>query len=94
VTSDPRGVGRSPRADGATWATPDEHADDLYGLISESGAGPADIFASSGGGVNELALVTHAFAATLRRVLTDGGCPSGCPSGHHAQAGRVPVKDL
>ena len=26
VTYDPRGVGRSPRADGVTGATPDEHA--------------------------------------------------------------------
>jgi pimeloyl-ACP methyl ester carboxylesterase len=59
VTYDPRGVGRSPRADRATWATPDEHADDLYRLISATDAGPADIFASSGGAVNALALVTH-----------------------------------
>jgi pimeloyl-ACP methyl ester carboxylesterase len=59
VTYDPRGVGRSPRADGLTAATPDEHAEDLHRLISELDAGPDDIFASSGGAVNALALVTR-----------------------------------
>jgi len=57
VTYDPRGVGRSPRADGLTAATPDEHAEDLLRLISELDAGPVDVFASSGGAVNALALV-------------------------------------
>jgi pimeloyl-ACP methyl ester carboxylesterase len=59
VTYDPRGVGRSPRVDGVTGATPDEHAEDLHRLISELNAGPVDIFASSGGAVNALALVTR-----------------------------------
>jgi pimeloyl-ACP methyl ester carboxylesterase len=59
VTYDPRGVGRSRRADGVTGATPDEHAEDLHRLISELDAGPVDIFASSGGAVNALALVTR-----------------------------------
>src|SRR5437764_2071071 len=59
VTYDPRGVGRSPRADGVTGATPDEHAEDLYRLVSELDAGSVDIFASSGGAVNALALVTR-----------------------------------
>ena len=59
VTYDPRGVGRSPRSDGVTGATPDEHAEDLHRLISELDAGPVDIFASSGAAVNALALVTR-----------------------------------
>lgn len=63
VTYDPRGVGRSPRtdgdADGRTTSTPDLHADDLHELITALGAGPVDIFASSGGAVNALALVTR-----------------------------------
>jgi pimeloyl-ACP methyl ester carboxylesterase len=57
VTYDPRGAGRSPRTDGAGQSTPDEHADDLHRLISALDAGPVDIFASSGGAVNALALV-------------------------------------
>jgi pimeloyl-ACP methyl ester carboxylesterase len=60
VTYDPRGAGRSPRTDGALVTSPDEHADDLHRLISalaDQDAGPVDIFASSGGAVNALALV-------------------------------------
>jgi pimeloyl-ACP methyl ester carboxylesterase len=58
VTYDPRGIGRSIRTDGATESTPDQHADDLHRLISALG-GPVDIFASSGGAVNGLALVAR-----------------------------------
>src|SRR4249920_1393487 len=57
VTYDPRSSGRSKRTDGARETTPDEHADDLHRLISVLDAGPVDIFASSGGAVNALALV-------------------------------------
>ena len=59
VTYDPRGADRSRRTDGAAETTPDEHADDLHRLISELDAGPVDIFASSGGAVNALALVAR-----------------------------------
>jgi pimeloyl-ACP methyl ester carboxylesterase len=58
VTYDPRGADRSPRTDDAAESTPDEHADDLHRLITALDvAGPVDIFASSGGAVNALALV-------------------------------------
>ena len=57
VTYDPRGAGRSLRTDEARETTVDEHADDLRRLIDALGAGPVDIFASSGGAVNALALV-------------------------------------
>jgi pimeloyl-ACP methyl ester carboxylesterase len=57
VTYDPRGCWRSQRTDGATQTTPDEHADDLHRIITALGAGPVDIFATSGGAVNALALV-------------------------------------
>jgi pimeloyl-ACP methyl ester carboxylesterase len=59
VTYDPRGVGRSERTDGAKESTPDQHADDLHRLISALGAGPVDMFASSGGAVNALALAAR-----------------------------------
>jgi pimeloyl-ACP methyl ester carboxylesterase len=57
VTYDPRGVECSKRTDGAQRSTTDEHADDLHRLIVALDAGPVDIFASSGGAVNALALV-------------------------------------
>ena len=59
VTYDPRGVERSRKTDDATESTPDEHADDLHRVISALDAGPVDLFASSGGAVNALALVAH-----------------------------------
>jgi pimeloyl-ACP methyl ester carboxylesterase len=59
VTYDPRGVERSRKADDTTESTPDQHADDLHRVISDLGAGPVDLFASSGGAVNGLALVAH-----------------------------------
>jgi pimeloyl-ACP methyl ester carboxylesterase len=59
VTYDPRGAGRSKRTDGAAQTAVEEHADDLHRLIDALGAGPAEIFASSGGAVNALALVAR-----------------------------------
>jgi pimeloyl-ACP methyl ester carboxylesterase len=59
VTYDPRGAGRSKRADGAGESTPEQHADDLHRLIAALGGGPVDIFASSGGAVNGLVLVAR-----------------------------------
>src|ERR687894_1154036 len=59
VTYDPRGADRSRRTDGATESTPEEHADDLSRLIETLGAGPVDVFASSGGAVNALVLVAR-----------------------------------
>jgi pimeloyl-ACP methyl ester carboxylesterase len=59
VTYDPRGSERSARTDDATETTPEEHADDLHRLISALDAGPVDLFASSGGAVNALALVAR-----------------------------------
>jgi pimeloyl-ACP methyl ester carboxylesterase len=57
VTYDPRGVERSTKTDPATQSTPDQHADDVHRIIDDLQAGPIDLFASSGGAVNALALV-------------------------------------
>jgi pimeloyl-ACP methyl ester carboxylesterase len=58
ATYDPRGSDRSQRTDGAMQTTVEEHADDLHRLISALDAGPVDLFATSGGAVNALALVS------------------------------------
>lgn len=57
VTYDPRGVERSVKADPSTPSTPEQHADDLHRIIQALGSGPVDLFASSGGAINALALV-------------------------------------
>ncbi|MTD56126.1 alpha/beta fold hydrolase [Amycolatopsis pithecellobii] len=60
VTYDPRGIGRSTRKDGRTDHVPEVQARDLHALIEALGAGPVEMFASSGGAVTALALVaTH-----------------------------------
>jgi pimeloyl-ACP methyl ester carboxylesterase len=59
VTYDPRMSDRSKRTDGATQTTVEEQADDLHRLISALDVGPVDLFASSGGAVNALALVAN-----------------------------------
>jgi pimeloyl-ACP methyl ester carboxylesterase len=56
VTYDPRGVERSVRSGEITELSPDDHAADLAAIIEHLDAGPVDIFASSGGAVNALAL--------------------------------------
>jgi pimeloyl-ACP methyl ester carboxylesterase len=57
VTYDPRGVSRSTRDDDSAELTPQEHAEDLRSVIEAVGADAVDVFASSGGAVNALALV-------------------------------------
>ncbi|WP_263730043.1 alpha/beta fold hydrolase [Cellulomonas sp. SG140] len=59
VTYDPRGLGRSTRSDGSTRNSPAQQADDLHHLVAQLGAGPVDLFASSGGAVTALALVSE-----------------------------------
>jgi pimeloyl-ACP methyl ester carboxylesterase len=59
VTYDPRGVERSKRTDDAAESTPEEHGDDLHRIIQQLGIAPVDLFASSGGAVNAMALVAR-----------------------------------
>ena len=59
VTYDPRGLGRSTRKDGRVDHTPQDQAADLHALIAALDAGPIDMFASSGGAVTALELVTR-----------------------------------
>jgi pimeloyl-ACP methyl ester carboxylesterase len=57
VTYDPRGLGRSTRKDGRVDHAPTVQADDVHAVIEALGAGPVEMFASSGGAVTALALV-------------------------------------
>ena len=58
VTYDPRGLGRSVRKDGRVENTPTLQAADVHAVLEELGVGPVEMFASSGGAVTALALVT------------------------------------
>ena len=57
VTYDPRGLGRSTRSDGRTDNSPTVQAEDVHAVIEALGAGPVELFGSSGGAVTALALV-------------------------------------
>src|SRR5579862_2059991 len=58
VTYDPRGLGRSTRRDGRDDHSPTIQAGDVHAVIEALGAGPVEMFGSSGGAVTALALVT------------------------------------
>ncbi|MER6990986.1 alpha/beta hydrolase [Saccharopolyspora hirsuta] len=57
LTTDPRGINRSPLDDPEQDSTPELRADDLARLIAHVDEGPAAVFGSSGGAVSALALV-------------------------------------
>jgi pimeloyl-ACP methyl ester carboxylesterase len=59
LTTDPRGINRSPLDNPDQNSTPQQRAADLAALITEVGAGPAIAFGSSGGAVSVLALAQH-----------------------------------
>ncbi len=58
ITYDPRGLGRSIRTDGRNDNIPTIQADDIHAVIGKLGVGSVEMFASSGGAVTALALVT------------------------------------
>src|SRR5215212_5905683 len=57
VTYNPRGLGRTTRKDGRVDHAPTLQANDVHAVIEALGAGPVEMFASSGGAVTALALV-------------------------------------
>ncbi|TYC01234.1 alpha/beta hydrolase [Micromonospora sp. WP24] len=92
VTYDPRGLGRSARSDGRTDHTPQQQAADLHQLIEALGAGPVDLFGSSGGAVTALELVaTHpgdvvtlvAHEPPINGVLPDAANAERARAGFH-----------
>ncbi len=66
VTYDPRGSGANPT--GTSPITPEQHAADLHRVIEDLGVGAVDLFASSGGAVNALALAA-VHPDDVRRVV-------------------------
>jgi pimeloyl-ACP methyl ester carboxylesterase len=93
VTYDPRGAGRSKRTDGADRTTPEEHADDLHRLVSELGSGPVDLFATSGGAVNALALVARHPEDVRTLVAHEPPVPQVLPDREQALAATRDIHD-
>ncbi|MGN9911550.1 alpha/beta fold hydrolase [Phytohabitans sp. LJ34] len=68
LTTDPRGIRRSPLADPEQESTPELRAGDLAALLTHVGGGPAAVFGSSGGACTVLALA-QAHPETVHTVV-------------------------
>ncbi|WUH98463.1 alpha/beta hydrolase [Spirillospora sp. NBC_00431] len=93
VTYDPRGLGRSTRTDGRVDHDPETQAADLHALIEALGAGPVEIFASSGGAVTALALVTAHPGDVTTLVAHEPPLISVLPDAPAAERARAGFRD-
>ncbi|MFJ9527020.1 alpha/beta fold hydrolase [Streptomyces cyaneofuscatus] len=93
VTYDPRGLGRSVRRDGRDDHTPETQADDVHALIEELGAGPVEMFASSGGAVTALAVVARHPGDVNVLVAHEPPLITLTPDGPAAVRARAAVRD-
>jgi pimeloyl-ACP methyl ester carboxylesterase len=93
VTYDPRGTERSVLAEPTKPPTPEEHADDLHRIIQEVGGGPVDLFASSGGAVNALALVARYPQDVRTLVAHEPPLPAVLPDRDAARAAAQAVHE-
>ncbi|MFJ6512791.1 alpha/beta fold hydrolase [Streptomyces sp. NPDC091406] len=93
VTYDPRGLGRSTRQDGRVDYTPEILADDVHAVIEALGAGPVEMFASSGGAVTALALVARHPGDVTTLVAHEPPLITLTPDGPAAVRARAGVRD-
>ncbi len=92
ATYDPRGIDRSESEDPVGDTTPDDRAADLHRLIDELG-GTVDLFASSGGAVNALALVAKHPEQVRTLVAHEPPAASLVPDAEHASAAVVAIHE-
>ncbi|WP_225643716.1 alpha/beta fold hydrolase [Streptomyces werraensis] len=93
VTYDPRGLGRSVRKDGRTDHTPRTQADDVHAVIEALGAGPVEMFASSGGAVTALAVVEKYPSDVTTLVAHEPPLITLTPDGPAAVRARARVRE-
>src|SRR3954451_1090688 len=93
VTYDPRGLGRSTRSDGRVDNSPTVQAGDVHAVIDAMGAGPVEMFASSGGAVTALALVAAHPDDVLTLVAHEPPLIPVLPDAAAAERARAGVRD-
>jgi pimeloyl-ACP methyl ester carboxylesterase len=94
VTYDPRGLGRSVRKDGRSDHSPHLQAADVHALIEALGAGPVELFASSGGAVTALELVTTHPDDVLTLVAHEPPLIPVLPDAEAAEHARAGFRDV
>ena len=93
VTYDPRGLGRSTRRDGRVDNDPAVQANDVHALIEALGTGPVEMFASSGGAVTALALVSLHPGDVSTLVAHEPPLITVLPDAEAAQRALAAVRD-
>lgn len=93
VTYDPRGLGRSTRKDDRVDNAPGVQAGDVHAVIEALGAGPVEMFASSGGAVTALALVTAYPDDVTTLVAHEPPLIEMLPDAAAAERARAGVRD-
>jgi pimeloyl-ACP methyl ester carboxylesterase len=93
VTYDPRGLSRSTRKDGRVDHEPTVQAGDLHAVIEALGAGPVEMFASSGGAVAAFALVAAHPEDVSTLVAHEPPMISVLPDAAAAERARAGVHD-
>ncbi|WP_341273144.1 alpha/beta hydrolase [Herbihabitans rhizosphaerae] len=94
ITYDPRGLGRSTRQDGRVDSSPTVQAADVHAVIEAIGAGPVEMFASSGGAITALALVTAYPDDVTTLVAHEPPLNSVFPDAEAATRARAGVRDV
>ena len=94
VTYDPRGLGRSVRKDGRVDNAPTLQAADVHAVIEALGVGPVEMFASSGGAVTALALVTAHPDDVTTLVAHEPPIIPVLPDAEAAERARAGVRDI
>ncbi|MEU1521596.1 alpha/beta hydrolase [Nocardia rhamnosiphila] len=93
VTYDPRGIGRSIRKDGRVDHVPEVQAEDVHAVVEALGAGPVEMFASSGGAVTALALVVAHPGDVITLVAHEPPLIPVLPDAAAAERARAAVRD-
>src|SRR5213594_490842 len=93
ITYDPRGLGRSTRRDGRVDHSPTVQANDVHAVIEALGAGPVEMFASSGGAVTALAVVAAYPDDVVTLVAHEPPLIPVLPDSAAAERARAGVRD-
>ncbi|MFL5848805.1 MAG: alpha/beta fold hydrolase [Solirubrobacteraceae bacterium] len=94
VTYDPRGLGRTTRKDGRVDHAPTLQANDVHAVIEALGAGPVEMFASSGGAVTALALVAAYPSDVTTLVAHEPPLIPVLPDAEAAERARAGFRDV